>query len=89
MKSDRKIDRKRWMRHVRRLKAVGMLSEEAAEVQEMYVRSRYFEMKDVDRHRLLVANGWRAWPCREMFPPDGVLEVFDEALVQVCRVQRG
>jgi len=66
---------KKWMRQIRHLCKLGMLSAGYVALHAKYVRSRWFRCDEVTRNRTMTAKGWSGWPCEKMFPPDGSLEV--------------
>jgi len=43
-----------------------------------FVHSRFFETDEWERAELMVKKGWGTFPCWEMFPPEGTIEVWDE-----------
>jgi len=63
------------------LRNQNLISKESAEMLSRFARSRYFTMDDRERAVIMVKKGWKSCPCKEMFPPDGTLEIFEEVPV--------
>jgi len=69
------------MDQIRSLRAKGYLSEAAAELHELHERfvgSRFFRMNEMERVLTMQNRGWTRFPCEEMFPPSGTMEVLQE-----------
>jgi len=69
---------KKHVDHIRSLQQRGLISMEVLLLHNRFVHSRFFETDEWERAELMVKKGWGTFPCWEMFPPEGTIEVWDE-----------
>lgn len=80
------MDRTQHKIKVHQLWKNGLISRDVFRLHLIYSNTRFFGMKEVDKIKEMSKRGWECWPNEKMMEMFGVLEVFDESPIQICRV---